>query len=349
MSTGKFSNDDFEKIVLNQCGATRPEIHQGPAFGVDVSVIKLGGNLAMAMTSDPLSLVPNLGLQESAWLSIHLMANDMATTGIPPAYVQMVLNLPETLSKDDFNTYWSFVNHYCKEIGVTITGGHTGAIGEQTSTIIGGGTMVLTAPVDQILLSCYAQPGDLIIMTKECALSSSSILAMSFPKTVIKSLGKETYQNACNLFHQTSSLKDGLVAAECHKNIQQITAMHDVTEGGVLGAIYEMAIASGNGVEINNQALPISHAVSEICNLFDIDPRYSIGAGSMIIAVKENYAKQLIEKLKRSNINAALIGKFIEKEKGYILLDDSEIKPLNYYPEDRYWQAFFNAVKRGWK
>src|SRR5690606_37373502 len=123
------------------CGYTRKEVRSGPRFGVDVSIVELPGGMALASTSDPLSLVPSIGIEESAWLSVHLMANDMATTGFSPMYGQFVLNLPATFSKQDFNTYWEYIHGFCKDIGVAITGGHTGFVEGQNSTISGGGTL----------------------------------------------------------------------------------------------------------------------------------------------------------------------------------------------------------------
>ncbi|RZM01865.1 MAG: AIR synthase, partial [Pedobacter sp.] len=140
MKPGKMGNDDLKGIIFQNCGKKRSEMITGPAFGVDVSVVNLPGGFGLAMTSDPLSLIPSLGLQESAWLSVHLMANDMATTGFAPMYAQMVLNLPTWLGKEGFNTYWNYIHQYCEAIGVGITGGHTGSIEGQNSTIAGGGT-----------------------------------------------------------------------------------------------------------------------------------------------------------------------------------------------------------------
>ncbi|RZM15736.1 MAG: AIR synthase, partial [Pedobacter sp.] len=329
MSSGKINNQQFEDIILKKTGRKRSEVHCGPGFGVDVSVVNLPNGLSMAMTSDPLSLIPSLGLQESAWLSVHLMANDMATTGFSPMYAQMVLNLPASLSEKDFHSYWDFVHQYCNTIGVSITGGHTGRIEGQNSTIAGGGTMVLTAASKDILVSSYAEQDNLIIMTKECAISSSAILAMSFPKTVKNKLGKESYEQACKSFYQTSSLSEALIAKEYLNGA--LSAMHDVTEGGVLGAVYEMAIASGNGVEIDNNAIPISKTVKGICDLFGIDPRFCIGAGSMVMAVEKSQATALVQKLAGQNIQASIIGKFTSKESGYKLIQNEQSAELPYY------------------
>lgn len=343
--SGKIENTDFDRIIRPKCGFQRPEVLTGPAFGTDVSVVDLKNGQGLVMTSDPLSLIPSLGMQESAWLSVHLMANDMATTGFSPMYAQMVLNLPPSLKEEDFVAYWGFIHQYCEEIGVAITGGHTGGIEGQNSTIAGGGTMILTAPLDQIRLSCKARAGDVIILTKEAALSSAAILSLSFPETVIQKLGKETYLEGAGLFYRTSSLKDGLVAA----GHDSVSAMHDVTEGGVLGAVYEMAVASGLGVVIDKDLLPVGEAQKAICNLFGIDPAYCIGAGSMVIAAAKDGAEKVIEDLSRNGIRATVAGTFTGKESGRILVENGQEKPLPYYYKDPYWEAFFKAYQNGWK
>ena len=342
---GKIDSGGFEQIILPRCGAWRDDVVSGPAFGVDVSVVELPGRLGLAMTSDPLSLIPSLGLRESAWLSVHLMANDMATTGFAPMYAQMVLNLPPTLTAEDFETYWNHIHQYCKQVGVSITGGHTGSIEGQNSTIAGGGTMLLTAPLDDIRLSRHAQPGNVIIVTKQCAMSSAAILAISFPETVKRKLGVEIYTQGCELFHQTSSLRDGLTAAAG----AEVTAMHDVTEGGVLGAIYEMAIASGTGVRVINELLPVGYAQQAICSLFNIDHRFCIGAGSMVIASTREGSEAVLQRLQAQNIDVAIVGEFTRPELGYQLVENGIGYPMPYFSKDPYWDAFFNAYKNGWK
>ncbi|MHA4846464.1 AIR synthase family protein [Flavitalea antarctica] len=347
--SGKIENGALDTLVLAHCGHHRSEMLTGPGLGVDVAVIDLGSDQALAITSDPLSLIPSLGLQESAWLSVHLMSNDMATTGFAPMYVQMVLNLPVTLTKKDFTIYWDHIHKYCSEIGVTITGGHTGGIEGQNSTISGGGTMYLTAPKKKIRVSSNAKAGNQIIVTKECGLSSAAILAMSFPEIVKNTLGKQVYEDGHNLFYETSSLKDGLIAADVVNPSLEVTAMHDVTEGGVLGAVYEMAIASGNGVRIYNDKLPVSNTAAKILDLFKLDPRFCIGAGAMIIAAEKEFAGNVVDRLSQHDIRATVIGEFTNKEDGYQLVKEGINTPLPFFSRDPYWAAFFNAYKMGWK
>ncbi|MGO3181476.1 MAG: AIR synthase family protein [Aequorivita sp.] len=344
--TGKIAPSFFEEFIQNKCGIERPEVNAGPQFGVDVAIVDLPNGQAMAMASDPLSLIPSLGIRESAWLSVHLMTNDIATTGFSPMYGQFVLNLPARFPQKDFQTYWDFIHQFCSEIGIAITGGHTGFIEGQNSTIAGGGTLITVAPRNQFLISKYAECGDAILVTKGCAISSVAILAKSFPETVKNKVGIENYFNACESFQDISVLKDALKVGVGEN---EVSAMHDVTEGGVLGAIYELATASGNGAIIYKDKLPISETQLRVCEVFSLDPPSCTGAGAMIITCKKHAVQKIITQLEENGIPCTEVGKITEKGKGIKLNKKESESDLVYNEKDPYWEAYFKALKSGWK
>lgn len=344
---GKIDHHLFDSFIKDRCGALNDRVTTPPGFGVDVSVVDINAELAMALTSDPLSLIPSLGLQESAWLSVHLMANDMATTGWAPQFGQFVLNLPATFSKEDFQQYWNYIHQYCQEIGVAITGGHTGFIEGQNSTIAGGGTFVTLAPKSKILVSTRAQEGDRILLTKSAALTASAILALSFPDTVTQQLGRDVYSAGAEAFYQTSSLTEALKASKIEGGV---SAMHDVTEGGLLGAIYELCVASNKGCQIYHEKLPVQPAQQAICQLFDIDPFYCVGAGSMVMTCRPEKVVEVIQAINEAGISCVEVGEIISQAGGKNLVDSNgELNPMSYYADDPYWAAFFTALKKGWK
>ncbi|WP_162418663.1 AIR synthase family protein [Cyclobacterium roseum] len=343
---GKIDETFLETFIASRCGEKRPEVLVKPGFGLDVSLVALPGNQVMALTSDPLSLIPGLGLQESAWLSVQLMANDMATTGFAPQYGQFVLNLPAEFSQEDFKTYWEHIHTFCQKIGMAITGGHTGFVAGQNSTIAGGGTFISILPADQALTADKAQAGEVLLVTKSAAISSSAILAMSFPETIQNRIGRERYVEACDAFYDTSSLQDGL---EAKGTASDVTAMHDVTEGGILGAIYELATAAGCGVHLDKNKLPVGSAQAAVCEVFDLDPLHCIGAGSMIIACKKENAASVENRLVSAGIPCAAVGELTSARQGMVLAENGQDKALIYQKKDPYWEAFFQAIKQGWK
>lgn len=345
---GKIQQPFFKEFVFPHTGASRPEVLLGPAYGVDVSMVDLGTGMALLMTSDPLSLIPTLGLQESAWLSVQLMANDMATTGFAPQYAQYTLNLPPSLSEADFCEYWQYIDEYSRRCGAAITGGHTGRFEGQNSTVAGGGTMVTVAPRQDVLTSAGAKPGDSLILTKSAGLVALSILALSFPNFVTRKLGGEICREVSALFYETSALEAGLAVGRFHTVHKVVSAMHDVTEGGVLGAVYELAQASGCGFEIEKSAIPTTDAQARIADLFGIDPHLCVGAGAMLIAVDPAGKQELISHLMSQGINATSIGNLTSRGDGGVIKNKGIASHLTAPVSDPYWSAFHQALAAGY-
>lgn len=342
---GKITQQTLDYIFPDKTGSKNNKVVQGPAFGVDTACIDLQNGKLLVTASDPLSILPNLGMKASAWLSVHLVANDVATSGHSPEYAQFVMNLPDSLSQDDYLEYWNYVHLFCKEIGVAITGGHTGFSNIGSSTLAGGGTMFSVVEKEKVKSSAKAKAGQSIIVTKSAALSSSATLAKSFPKYIENKLGKQLLETAQNNFYRTSILPEIYAINQSPSLLTNISALHDVTEGGVLGAIYEMSEASKIGVKIDVDKIPIEKEISAICKVFEIDPLASIGAGSLLIVCEESQSQTIVNRLIINDINAAIIGKTCTYEKGKSVYKNGEITELVYQETDPYWAAYFNALK----
>ena len=74
---GKVPREFLESVVFANLGAKRSSFLVEPGHGLDNAVISLGGKKVLVVTSDPLSVIPSVGLKESAWLSVHLLASDL--------------------------------------------------------------------------------------------------------------------------------------------------------------------------------------------------------------------------------------------------------------------------------
>ncbi len=346
---GKFSAHTLKRTVLHQLGAERKEVLTKAAYGTDTAVIQLTDELAMAVSSDPISLIPGLGLWESAMLSVHLTANDVATTGFAAQYAQFVLNLPLHITDEQFSTFWGHVHTICADLGIAITGGHTGKIPGQESTVPGSATMFVAAPKNELLIAQGARPGNILVMTKAAAISSTSILAKSFPKTLREVLGDDAYEKAVANFTKISATKDALIASKTLRNNEELFAMHDVTEGGVLGAAMEIAMASNCGLHINSDAILIGDEQRKVAEYFNLDYRRIIGSGSMLMAVEPSAVNRLIDALQQEGIPAAAIGTFTATPEAFYLQENATQIKLEQETQDPYWGAFFAAYEKGLK
>lgn len=345
-SLGKIDKKDLQEVFLRRTGAFSENVQQGPAFGVDTAIIQVGNGKGIVVASDPLSYIPALGLKESAFLSVILTANDVATSGFLPQYAQFILNLPHTMTASELEAYWEHIHYFCKEFGISITGGHTGFDNLGTSTLAGGGSMFAEVDLKQVKSSVYATVGQDIIQTKSAALSSSSILAMSFPDFTKKHIGEKAQQLLVNSFYEISVLQEVRALKKRLDLYDNIRAMHDVTEGGVLGAVYELCEASGVGVELYEQEIALGKEQKEICELFQIDPFRSVGAGSLLISCDSTRSMDVITHLKAENIEAKIIGQTKKRSEGKKIIESKQTRELVYEEEDPYWKAFFDAVEK---
>src|SRR5436853_3491051 len=180
----------LESVLYRSVGSARSQIIIGPSFGVDNSIVRLSGGRVLAATTDPLSYIPSLGPKASAWLSVHLLASDLTTSGFSPQFGLFDFNLPPTLSHASFTKYWRSFHQECKKLGLSIIGGHTGRYPGIDYTIVGGGVLMAIGPEDHYLTSSMARNGDDVVLTKGAAIETTAVLTRAFPHRVRKTLDR---------------------------------------------------------------------------------------------------------------------------------------------------------------
>ena len=174
----------------------------------------------------------------------------------------------------------------CKKLGIAIVGGHTGRYPGLGYTVVGGGVMMTIAPENQYIASTMAIPGDVIMMTKGVAIATTAILSRVFPQTVEKAYGATFLKKAQEYLYDFSVVEDALTSATIGLRENGITAMHDVTEGGLMGALYELSEASKTGLEIDLSKIIITEEAQKICQLFKINPYNALSEGTLLLTVK---------------------------------------------------------------
>ena len=345
---GKVDRGYLKKVIYPRLGATHREIIVGPKFGVDNAVIKVGSGKVLLATTDPLSIIPGLKPSESAWLSVNLLASDLATGGCAPQYGVFDFNLPPQMSNQQFADYWKAFHAECKRLGVAIVGGHTGRYQGCDYSIIGGGFMYTVCDQDRYLTSEMASGGDDIILTKGLAVETTAILTRAFPRTIKQVLGAKLFENALRYLYKVSTVKDALTAASVGTHQQGVTAMHDATEGGAIAAVLELATASGLGTEIDVDQIPISQETREICKFFRINPLTSLSEGTLIIASRPHKTSRVLNQLKSAGIHSQVIGRLTTTRSVNALTKRGRLR-LTYPRFDPYWRAYWKGTTKRWR
>jgi len=188
-----------------------------------------------------------------------------------------------------------------------------------------------------------------MIMTKGVAIASTGILARTFPKTIEDAYGSGFLKRAQSYFSQFSVVKDALAAASVGLREEGVTAMHDVTEGGLLGAIYELTQAAKTGIEVDLSDVIVTQEAKQVCSLFNLDPYRTLSEGTLIITVKPEKAQAVIGALISGEIRASVIGEVMDSKHGRWLKLDEKLQPLAKPFADPYWKAYWKARQDGWE
>src|SRR5947199_7501128 len=181
MKFGKPNAQYMSKTVYRLRGKKRSEVLRGPQQGLDVSVVRLGKGKVMVATSDPLSYIPQVGPEASAWLSIHLLASDLTTTGFSPVYGLFDFNVPPAMGNSQFALFWKAFHNECKKLGISIIGGHTGIYAGINYSVIGGGVLLANGSEKSYVTSSMSHSWDEVILTTGSAIDKTAVLTRSLP------------------------------------------------------------------------------------------------------------------------------------------------------------------------
>lgn len=323
MEIGKIPIDKLKEIVLNKIGFRRDDVLVHAGIGEDSAVVDLANDL-LVVSSDPIT-----GAEQNAGkLAVYVACNDLAAMGASPVGIQIVLLLPAQVTETFIVSLMQEIDQTACSINVEILGGHTEILSHVTKPII-----VVTAigrvSREQLVCSANACAGDDLVLTKGLGIEGTYILAGDYRELLLdKGVEPGIIATAREYDRKLSVVEEGLLAAKLGAN-----AMHDVTEGGLYGALTELAIASGKGFELFNDDLPISLETEVICAALELDPAGLISSGSMLIAIPES--RDLIKRLGEAGIPAARIGRVIEQ--GRFVLTNGQKKGFKWGEKDELW------------
>jgi hydrogenase maturation factor len=338
--TGKATAELFEEVILRRLGAKDPDILVGPQHGVDVGVVRVADGVAMALTTDPVFVVPAYGWERAAWFAVHILASDASTSGLPLRWMTVDLNLPPSISDDDLTSLWDAFHRACEELGIAVVTGHTARYDGCEWPMVGGATCLALGPADAYVTPRMARPGDDVVVTKGAAIEATALFAATFPDRLAAGVGAEVVGAADALFERMTVVPEARLASRFGLRDHGVTSMHDATEGGVLGGLFEVAVASGTGVRIDRDAIPVPPEVRAVCDHVGIDPYTSISEGTLIATVVPGRSQAFVDQLATEGIPAAVIGRVTERAEGRVLVIGGAEQELVHPGLDPFWAAF---------
>jgi hydrogenase expression/formation protein HypE len=342
---GKISPEIFNELIYPRLGAKNNQVIVGPQHGVDVGITQIGDK-AVSITCDPVFIVPEYGWERAAWFAIHIIASDSVTSGLKPTYLSIDLNLPMEMTKDQLTILWDIIHQQCVKMGINVITGHTARYEGCHYPMVGGATIIGVGEMNEYVTPKLAKVGDRIIITKGPAIEASGIFATMFPKLLEEKFGEQFSRKAQDIFYKMSVVEDGTTAVGIGRRENGVTAMHDATECGIWGGLYEIGQSSGLGVRVEKEKIVIEDGVKEICDYFNIDPYSSISEGTLILTCKPHKADQIVEALVKKGIKASVVGELTRPENGMVLVKNGKEMKLEHPIVDPFWKAFYSALEK---
>jgi len=305
----------------------------GAGIGEDATVIDFGDRYLVAKT-DPITFAT----EEIGWYAVHVNANDIATTGAEPKWFLVTLLLPEgRTDKTLVEQIFGQLSEACQQLGVSLCGGHTEVTYGLDRPIVVG-QMLGEVARGGLVSSNGAQVGDAIVLTKGIAIEGTAIIAQERDAELAGEYSDRFLARCRNFLHDPgiSVLPEARIAIRTAR----IHAMHDPTEGGVATGLWELAQASGVGLQIDREAVPILPETAALCARYGLDPLGLIASGSLILALSPKDAQTVVAALASAAIPATVIGEVVPLDEGLTLVTAEGAQPLPRFEPDEIARLF---------
>lgn len=309
MKIGKLSHSELQQLVLSRLPQAAGTVLAGPGIGLDCAAVRFSDGQVI-LTSDPITgAAADIGR-----LAVHISCNDIAACGIRPSVLMMVLLAPPSCEPDDIRQIIDQAAEAARKINVSIVGGHT-EISDAVSRFVVITTAIGFTYGDSIIQSGSGRAGDTLLMTKTAGLEGTAILAADQADKLASHLSPDELARARSLLGKISVIEEGT----CGRRFN-VHAMHDATEGGILGACWEMAEACGLGLVVDSAKIPIDPLTERICQALDLEPLRLVSSGSLILATSQ--PDDLIQELARKGVLCTAIGRLTAEPDRVLLTGD---------------------------
>ena len=307
LPTGKLPADLLEESIGTLASAD-PAVLVGARLGEDAAAVDVSDAEILVLASDPITLAAD----DVARYAVLVNANDIATSGALPRWFLTTLLFPPGSTASEVAALVRDLQENCRRWGVSLCGGHT-EITDAVSRPLVAGTMAGTAAGRRLLDKRDMREGDLILLTKGVAVEGTGLIAREFGQR-LKAAGMSAGElDACAAFLERMSILD---EARVALSFEGVTALHDVTEGGLAMAVTELGAAGGRRLRVDMDGILVYPETRRLCALLGLDPLGLIGSGSLLITCAEDQAGALATAIAAEGIEVAIIGEVLEEGRG---------------------------------
>ncbi len=326
MKIGKLPEQVLVRSILNQVKHRRDEVLVGPAVGQDCTAFCVGEDEAIIMSVDPITGTT----KDIGPLAVYITTNDLAAAGAEPIGIMLTVLLPERIREIAVRRMITDIEEVCAKINIEVLGGHTevtNVVNQPLISVTGVGKMKKS----QVNSLKDVRPNQDLVVTKWVGLEATTIIAKEKEKELETRFAPGLIKTAKEFDQYLSVIPESKIAME-----HGISAMHDITEGGVFGALWEMACGADLGLDVELRKIPIRQETVEVCEFFGVNPYQIMSSGSMLIATDDGAG--LVAKLEAAGIHGTVIGRTNDSN-DRIIRNGEEIRYLDKPQPDELYKV----------
>lgn len=312
MKLGKISDSILKRTVLKQIKFKRNEIIHGAGVGEDCAIFACAEdeNIVTCMQEATVAAPEDMA---------HLImksANNLATAGAQPFAVMVTFLLPERATEEKLKKLMESAARTAGSLGMQIAGGQT-----TVSPYVLQKMAVVTAygkvKKGKHRTTKGAKPGQDIVISKWIGLEGTSILAKRKGEGLLTRYPAYLIEEAQGFDRYLSIIPEAKIAMK-----SGVGVMHDVSEGGIMAALWELADSSGVGLTIELKQLPIRQETVEVCEFCNVNPYELLSGGCLIMTAEDGGS--LVDALNEEGIPAVVVGKITDSNDRIILNEDEK-------------------------
>ncbi len=311
MRFGKLSAEELQKYVLDKLSYSRSEVVLSAAQGEDCAAVKT--NEFVLLSSDPITAA--MSADKLGELAVSVCCNDIVACGGEPFALMLTVIVPPDASESDIEQIMAAASAKAASANVAIIGGHTEFSDCVTRPIVSGTAIGKT---ERLVKKTSLKVGDKLYVTKTLGMEGTTIIVDGGKESL-----SQTEKSLCETYRKQLSVeKEGRIL----RDSPFVSIMHDITEGGVIGAVAEVCLGCGKGALMYEKAFPVSDFTKRLCNKYEINPARLISSGSMLFAAND---AEPVEKLIAAGIEVSEIGVITDGEVLLVGIDGMEtvVKP----------------------
>lgn len=313
MKIGKVPENVLKRSVLRQIQTKRDEIVSGAGIGEDCAIFSFDG-------ADMMTCVQTAAVRAAPTDSENVMgrligrcANNLAAAGAEIVGVAIALTLPEETEEPELKALMAAAEAKCKELRIQIAGGQTWvsrAVRQPVAAVTGYGRPFAPGTGQSGKKAVCA--GQDIVVSKWIGLEGTAILAWRHREKLLQRYPAYFVEEAAGFDRFLSVIPEAATAVK-----SGVCMMHDASEGGIFGALWELAERAGVGLTIDLKKLPLRQETVEVCECCNINPYELLSGGALVMVTGDGAG--LAAALEAEKIPAAVVGRTTDSNDRIIL------------------------------